>query len=121
MKKTVKNDLILVFGFLLIAFAVWGALKLTQKPGEYAVIEIDGAEYARFPLDADMKLEIPTDGGHVNTLVIENGKAYIASADCPEQLCVRQRPISLAGQTIVCLPHRLVLRIEGESGVDAVQ
>jgi hypothetical protein len=54
----------------------------------------------------------------VNTLVIEGGRARIEAADCPDKLCVKQRAISKAGESIICLPHKLVIRISRESGVD---
>ena len=57
-----------------------------------------------------------TDTGFINTLVIENGKADMISADCPDKLCVKQHAISSNGETIVCLPNKVVVEIEdGES------
>jgi hypothetical protein len=37
----------------------------------------------------------------------------MAEADCPDGLCVKQHKIDKTGQTIVCLPHRVVIEIEG--------
>ena len=118
--RKVINDLILVIALLALAFAAWGVISITQKSGEYAVVEIDGTETARYPLDSDLRIDIETEGGHINTLVISDGKAYVEGADCPDRLCVKQHAVSRTGETIICLPHRLVIRIEGESGVDAV-
>lgn len=118
--KRLRNEIILVVALLAAAFAAWGVIGFTQKPGEYAIVEINGVETRRYRLDEDIAVDIETDGGHVNRLVIKDGKAFIESADCPDKLCVRQRAISRAGQTIICLPHKLVIRITGESGVDAV-
>ena len=119
-KNKLRNDLILVLALLTAAAAVWGIVKLTANTGEYAVVELDGKEIARYPLNEDTVAEIKTEDGHVNTLVIESGSANVISADCPDKLCVKQRPIKMAGESIICLPHKLVIRIEGESGVDAV-
>ncbi|MBO4384613.1 MAG: NusG domain II-containing protein [Clostridia bacterium] len=119
-KIRLRNDIILFASLLLAALAVWGALKLLQKPGKYVVVEIEGKVSAVYALDGDLKLDIVTADGHVNKLVIENGKARIESADCPDKLCVKQHAISMTGETIICLPHKLVIRIEGEGGVDAV-
>ena len=43
-------------------------------------------------------------------------------ADCPDQLCVKQKKISLKNETIVCLPNKVVIEIEGadSSQLDAV-
>ena len=115
-----RNDILLILALLLVSAAVWGAVALTRKPGDLVIVEINGEQYASFPINEDTRIEIPTEGGHVNVLVIEGGKAYIESADCPDKLCVKSRAISGAGESIICLPHKLVVRISGESGVDAV-
>ena len=119
-KKTLKNDLILIVCLLLSAAFVWGLIKLTQKKGVSVVVERNGSETARYPLETDLTVDIPSEDGGVNTLVISDGYAYIVSADCPDKLCVKQHAISRTGQTIICLPHRLVIRIEGGEGVDTV-
>ncbi|MBO4848014.1 MAG: NusG domain II-containing protein [Clostridia bacterium] len=116
--KRLRNDIILSVALLVLAIAAWGVIRFTHKTGEFAVVEIDGKETARYPLGDDMSVEIVTGDGHVNTLVIAGGRASVVSADCPDKLCVKQPAISRTGETIICLPHRLVIRIEGESGVD---
>lgn len=113
-----RNDIILISAILLAALTVLGILTLTKKPGSAVLVEINGQVTARYPLDKDIRTDIVTEGEHLNVLVIEDGKAHIESADCPDKLCVKQRAISKAGESIICLPHKLVIRIEGESGVD---
>ena len=60
--------------------------------------------------------------GGINRLIIENGRAWIAEADCPDGLCVKQGMISQKGQSVICLPHKLVVVIEGgeTAKIDAV-
>ena len=53
------------------------------------------------------------NGEWENVLVIKDGVAFVESADCPDEVCVAHLPISREGETIVCLPHRLVIRIVG--------
>ena len=49
---------------------------------------------------------------HFNLVVAENGRVRIAEADCPDKICVRTGWISIAPQQIVCLPYRVVVRIQ---------
>ena len=44
------------------------------------------------------------------------------SADCPDQICVRQKAISKEGESIICLPNKVVVSIVGgeEKELDAV-
>ena len=44
------------------------------------------------------------------------------SSDCRNQVCVNHAPISRSGESIICLPHKLVVRIQSgkEADVDAI-
>ena len=55
---------------------------------------------------------------HFNLIVAENGRIRIAEADCPDQICVRTGWVSLAPQQIVCLPYRVVVRVQSETPAD---
>ena len=85
-----------------------GAGISLMNNGTYALIEEQ-----RVPFD--------TKYGH-NTLVIEGGKAHIEEADCPDHYCEQQGEISKTGETLVCLPHKLVAEVVAgeEADVDIV-
>lgn len=110
MKKK-RNDIILIAALLLLAVA--GALLYMsmRTDGDVAIVLSDGKEIARYPLDTDIETVITTEYG-ANKLVISGGKAYISEADCPDKICVEHREIFYNGDTIVCLPHKLVIKIE---------
>ena len=106
---------------LLIALGSWIYLRFYRDDGAFAVVAVDREVIARYSLSQPFSLEIESPGGS-NLLVIEKGTAKVTEADCPDKLCVNQRAIRFQGESIICLPHRLEIRIEGgeESGVDAV-
>jgi len=107
---------------VLLLTAVAGLLlyKTLQSTGEYAIVLIDGKESARFDLRADTEYVITTDKGS-NTLVISGGKADITLANCPDGICADHAPISKSGETIVCLPHGVVIKIEsGDKSSDEI-
>ncbi|MCD8358785.1 MAG: NusG domain II-containing protein [Oscillospiraceae bacterium] len=56
--------------------------------------------------------------GGTNTILVEPGRICIEAADCPDQVCVNTGWISDSAAPIVCLPHRLVVRIEGGAESD---
>ena len=60
------------------------------------------------------------DSGGTNTVRVEPGRICVSAADCPDQICVRQGWLTDGAGSIVCLPHGLVIQIEGASDVDAV-
>ncbi len=83
-------------------------------------ISVDGKIYGIYPLDEDMEIKI----GDSNICTIKDGKVSMTYADCPDQSCIHSMSISRAGESIVCLPNKVVLKITGQSGdgegVDAV-
>jgi len=96
-------------------------LLLTRQEGGTARVQVDGETVMELPLSEDTRTVLGEDG-HSNTLVVENGAARVVEADCPDQVCVRHGAVRYAGESIVCLPHRLIVTIEGgaENGVDGI-
>ncbi len=124
--KTKKRNDFLLTGFLLIAaisFLIFQNYR--GKMGSRVIVQQNGETLHELSLTKDRTgenaLRLETAAGY-NLLVIEDGKAYIKEADCPDKLCVKQRAISRQGESLICLPHRLVVAVEGEekSEIDAV-
>lgn len=109
--KKVKNDIILAV--IVIAVAAIGLLLLNifKTEGAFAVVKIDGKETERYPLSVNTEVVIETENDGKNTLVIEDGKAFIKDATCPDKICEGHSKISFKGETIVCLPHKVVIEI----------
>ena len=120
MKKH-KNDIILLAVIIIAAALIWGFTRITQKDGAYAVVTVDGAVYGTYPLNTDTEIRIG-DNEHYNILVIKDGKAEITEASCPDKLCVKQGNAEYDGQSIICLPNKVVVEIKGgkASSYDAV-
>ncbi len=87
-------------------------IYLFSENGAQITVTVDGTCYGTYPLAEDRVIPVETTAG-TNQIVIENGRAYMAAADCPDGLCRKQGSIAREGQTIVCLPHRLVVEVEG--------
>ena len=120
-RKTLKNDILLIAALLLLALAAYGVLRLTKAPGGEAVVTVDGTELAVLPLSEDTVLAVGEGQGFRNVVEVAQGRVRVAEADCPDRLCVRQSWISREGESIVCLPHKLVVTVRGgEAGPDAI-
>lgn len=71
--------------------------------------------------NADRKHESQGEGESFrNLLVIKDGKASMKEADCPDKICVAHKPICKKGETIVCLPHKVVVEVRGEDHHDDI-
>ncbi len=121
--KKIWKDILLLSGILLAAFALWlfPAFLNKEIPGMVRVLQ-DGRTLGIYSLTEERTVSIPYEGEHYNLLLISNGAAMVTDADCPDGLCVHQRAVSRRGESIICLPHRLVIQIESkeESDLDAV-
>lgn len=117
-----RNDFILIVIILAVAAAGLLYMNIMNKDGDMVIIKVDGKVYKELPLNKDATLKIKGAGHGWNELIIKNGKADIVDADCPDKLCVKQRAIEKDGETLVCLPNKVIVEIESskESEVDAV-
>ncbi len=47
----------------------------------------------------------------LNIVVIERGETFVAEANCPDKICVNHSEIGNVGESIICLPHKLIVEI----------
>ncbi len=110
-----RNDLIFAAAVVIVAVLIlfgynWGV----KKEGIYVRVMVDGKVYGEYPLNEERRVQIEYEGQDwENELVIDGKKASVVSADCPDGLCIRQKAISKTGESIICLPHKLVITITG--------
>jgi len=108
-----RNDILLIAALLLLALGLWALLRLTKPAGAEAVVTVDGAIVATIPLSIEARVPIGAERGFLNVVEVAGGRVRVLDADCPDRLCVRQGWIRYDGESIVCLPHRLVVSIRG--------
>lgn len=110
-----KKDWILIFAVLLAAaVGVCWTYFSRQESGNTIQITVDGEVYGVYRLNQSQRIEVETDAG-INTVCIEDGTAYMEYANCPDQYCVQQGHIHSSHETLVCLPHKLVVEVLGHS------
>ncbi|MBO7217532.1 MAG: NusG domain II-containing protein, partial [Clostridia bacterium] len=88
-KRKTKNDIILTALILVLAVLVFFIMGLITKNGNYVEVKRDGAVIGKYPLSEDRVVDIKNENGY-NILTLENGKAYISEASCPDKLCMKQ-------------------------------
>lgn len=115
-----KKDWILIVLIIIIAGCSYLMHHLLQGTGSgQVVVKINGAIEGVYDLNDDQEISL-NDGS--NILIIDNGKADMIEADCPDKLCVDQRAISKNNESIICLPNKIIVEIEStsESQLDAM-
>ena len=113
-----RNDVLFIAVLLLIVVLAGAAFFFLRGEGDSVTVSVDGKHYGTYPLHADLTLSIRTGegGDQENLLVIRDGKALVESATCPDGICAAHKPISREGESIVCLPHRVVITVHTTDG-----
>ena len=121
-----KKDIILAAGIILVALLILACMQFgNQNTGNNIRITIDGKEYGVYSLNEDRVIDIDGEFGH-NQVVIQDGEAYMKEADCPDHYCMEYKAISRKNETIICLPHKIVVEVisydwdENESQIDVI-
>ena len=110
-----KADIVLFVVLVVIGLASSVYAVMSKSAGETVNIKLNGELYGTYSLLEDRSIEIK-DGDKSNTVVIKDGTVKVTESNCTNQVCVRHGKISSAGESIVCLPHKLVVSIEVRGG-----
>lgn len=116
-----KADFIIIGAVVVVAAVLLIFLYVSSSNfGSYVQIEIDGKITETLPLDEDTEKEIATENGGTNTLVIKDGKAKMTEANCPDGICKNHKAINRNGESIICLPHKVVVSVVDNNSDDEI-
>ena len=106
---------------VVLGSAAWIVFFRGETDNLRVVIEVDGEVYADYDMDEFGGIvPISTPNGGENRLWVQEDLVFMDEANCPDQTCVKQGVIKDGTVPIVCLPHKVIVRIEGgESAFDA--
>ncbi len=114
MKDKIRHDLLLLAAVVLCAAILFCVFYFTKSEGERVEITLNGKLYGSYPLSEDAAVDV--DG--ICVVTIKDGEAFVSSAVCRGQVCVHHKPISKSGESIICLPGVVTVRVTGKGGVD---
>lgn len=64
--------------------------------------------------------KVPEEGAY-NLIVMTREGVWMKEADCRDQICVHHVPITAEGESIICLPHKLIVQMNrSSSGQEAL-
>ena len=107
-----RNDIVFILALVIICTFVGLSFFFFRETGDSVTVTVDGTTYGTYARSNDVTVEIKNaDGEITNTLVIKDGKAHVEYASCPDGICVAHKPISREGESIVCLPNRVVITV----------
>ncbi len=137
--KIRKADIVLIVVCMLTAVLVFAVLLMHRHEGNVVRISSDGEVLAEIAFevtgtqryliwrkDGSMTVEscgedspVPEQEAY-NLLSVSDGVVRMEAADCRDQICVRHRAVSAAGESIICLPHKLVIEIMIGAGYEGL-
>lgn len=118
MKTLKKLDIIIIVFLMLLSFTpnIFFYKSLSKHyNSSYANIEISGEFYDSIPISSfkgEKKITIETKYGN-KIILIKNNAIQIIESDCKDEICVKQGQASKVGESIICLPHQLIIEIKG--------
>ena len=127
LKDFAKNSLlrpwdgIIVVILILLSFApvLVFSLNRASSPTQEAVLSVDGIEIKTFDLSDNSQAytyRYEDKDGDSNLIEVKGNLIRIKEADCGDQICVRRGWIEQSGETIVCLPHKLLIEVKSSDG-----
>lgn len=116
-----KSDVLLAAGVLSAAAIIFLIFNWNSKEGEFVSVFVGDEWYGMYKIKEDCIVEIEQEGLITNILVIDDGRAEMKEASCPDQVCVRHKAVEHTGESIVCLPNRVLVSVEGKSSSAADQ
>lgn len=114
-----KWDVIIIVALIIISFIPEGVMfisNINKHNTLYVEVYSEGKLYKKLPLNkdsVDTSITIDNELGE-NIIEINNEQVKITDADCHDKICVKAHAISKPGESVICLPHKLVVRIIGE-------
>jgi hypothetical protein len=118
MKKGDKITAIVIACIIVISsIGVFAYMNIIKGSSHIAEIKQDGKVIRTIDLDkidTAEEIKITYKDGY-NIIRVENGRIRIIDADCPDKLCVKTGWITESGQSVICLPHKLIIKIQGGS------
>ena len=110
-----KGDVVVIFFIASLAVLVGGLffIRTGRDKGNTVVVYREGEKIQELLLHEDR--EILIENNYTNKLMVKSGKVAIVESDCPGMDCVHSGWIKEKGRSLVCLPNRVEIRIEGEA------
>ncbi len=106
------SDIILVAALLILSGVF---IFMPKNEGKTVEIKVNGEIKTTLPLSIDTQYKV----GEV-VIVIENGSARIEKSDCKDKICIGTGELKNEGDTAVCLPNKISVKVAGYRETDGV-
>lgn len=106
----------IIFSIIFIAYLF---SRVNNSRGEIVLIQVNGRDFLHLSVNQNRIIKVSGPLG-ISIIEIEDGKVRMLSSPCPDKLCIKEGYINKPGQLIVCVPNKIVIKIEGRASLDAL-
>ena len=111
LKPAPWDGIVVVCVGLLACLILLGGRRVNASEYVTAVVYADGVEIDRARTDAASERTYAANGHTLHVAFCPGVR--VTASDCPTQDCVHTGTVTYCGQSIICLPARIVIRLEG--------
>jgi len=108
--NTKPLDFVIIFLLFIASFSTLFFFATGSK-GAQAELRISGKVIKTFDLNKNQTWTYRDKDGDYNKIQVKNGEIAVVEANCKDQIDVQRGYISKTRETIVCLPHNLVIEV----------
>ena len=114
------KEILLILPIVIVGAVIWLFFSLSPR-AESLVIEKNGQIVDTISLSQlSEPKEIVVEGEITVKIMVSPDGAWVEYSECPDKVCVRTGKITAAGESSLCLPARVSIRLVGSGGSDGV-
>ncbi|MBR4949633.1 MAG: NusG domain II-containing protein [Clostridia bacterium] len=114
--KIKKGDIIVFIGVILLILLI-SVITFPKSDGDVVEITVN-EKTTTYSLFENVTIE--TNGEYNNVVVIKDKKVRVSDARCPDKVCKNTGEISKKGQSIICVPEKMIIKIKGGGKIDGI-
>ena len=107
-----KGDILLIAIIIAASVGLWINLFLSSNDSQNAEIYFENKLIKTLSLNQDTQYTINKDGVRI-LIEVEDKKIRMKESNCPRKICVHQGWIRKSGESIICVPNKVVVKING--------
>jgi len=114
-----RKDLLIISSIFVLILLIYLFNSFTSTLGDTVIIQVAKKEPIRLPLNRDRIIKVQGPLGE-SVIEIKDRKVRMLFSPCPDKLCMKQGWIDKTSQSIICVPNRIIIKIEGRADFDAL-
>lgn len=117
-----KGDIIIIISVIisaLLIFFITSDMLIYESDVIFVEINLNGDIIHKLSIEDDV--EILVEDNYQNLVVIEGNSVKVINSTCPDGVCENFGNIQKEGQTIICMPNKLIIQISGtQTEIDVI-